>query len=83
MSAEAREIPRTRPQSVFFKCYKCSEWTMSVTPFGAYCQGCGLRTFAGPGEVRAAGECASGHSELVESKHGARCLVCSTMGSSN
>jgi hypothetical protein len=83
MSAEVREFPRTHPTTVFFRCYRCSEWTMSVTPFGVYCQGCGLQAFAGSGEARVDGECASGHSELVESHYGVRCLVCSTMGGPN
>lgn len=79
MSAEAREIPTTHPSTVFFICYRCSEWTMRVTPFGVYCRGCGMNAFTSPGEVRIEGACETGHHELVESKHRSRCLVCSTL----
>lgn len=83
MSAEVREIPRTHPQTVFFRCYKCSEWTMSVTVFGVYCRGCGMSSFTAHNEARIEGACESGHHELVESRYRARCLVCSALGGAN
>jgi hypothetical protein len=72
------------PSATFFACYKCSQPTMSLSPIGLYCQGCGLRSFTGSGEQRTAGQCASGHSELAKRSSGAtRCLVCSAMGGAN
>lgn len=82
---DSQRVWRTHPhpQAVFFRCYKCTEWTMSITVFGVYCQGCGLRSFTEANEIRIAGACSSGHSELAQSRHGTRCLVCSVMGGSN
>ena len=66
------------PRAVFFKCYRCTQPTMSVTVFGVYCQGCGLRSFTDHTEARIVGACAVGHEELVAGSSGSlRCLVCS------
>lgn len=70
--------------ATFFACYRCSQPTMSLSPIGLYCQGCGLRSFTGVGEWRTTGQCASGHPELAKRTSGAtRCLVCSAMGGAN
>lgn len=69
------------PSVVFFKCYRCAEPTMSITPFGVYCQGCGLRSFTDHTEERIQGVCGNGHPELVQSTSSRiRCLVCSHSG---
>lgn len=62
---------------VFFVCYRCDQRSMLITPFGLYCGGCGLRSFADPGEDRLIGqECSNGHRELVQGSKGIRCLAC-------
>lgn len=74
--------PSRAPQAVFFACYRCAQPTMSVTPFGVYCQGCSLRAFTDHAEKRLAGvACAMGHPELVQNSAGRiRCLVCCLSG---
>ena len=64
----------------FFKCYRCAEWLMAISPYGIHCQGCQLRSFVGPGERRIVRECEAGHPEMVTTSTAARCLVCVAMG---
>lgn len=81
---EAQPSKIAHVSAIFFHCYKCSEPTMSLTPFGVYCQGCGLRSFTDAGEARATGTCSLGHRELARHSSGAlRCLVCSVTGGYN